>query len=822
MRFLSLCSGIEAASVAWKPLGWTPVAFSEIEPFPNALLAHHYPDVPNLGDMTNYDQWSIDEPIDLICGGTPCFPADTPIITSQGIKPIEQVSVGDYVWTHKHRWRKVLAVGNKQADTIKVKGYSCNQGLETTKEHPIYATEKSRVWDNSKRGYVSVLSHPEWVDAEHMTGKFWAIPSQWDDTVPPDIVTQGNEVNNLTIDEKLAWVIGRWLGDGWCRINNRRGYVLIACGKHKADELRAKLTDLGAPFNEAEQRTSIRFSIANRAFARWLVENFGHGAERKQLPVWVFGWKYRKHLLDGYLSADGHHTSNGFRAITVSKYLALGLVLLITSLGYGVSRQKTIPSSTKVIEGRTVNQRPYYTVTAYTSSRSSTEKDGHRWGLVRNVSPGRRTTVYNIEVEEDNSYVADGITVHNCQAFSVAGQRKSLDDERGNLSLTFCRVCDKFDPDIVIWENVPGVLNTKDNAFGCFLAELAGLDEPVKPRKHPTKFDSVGIVNGQKRCVAWRVLDAQYFGVPQRRRRVFVVAFRGAGNWRGAATLFPIAESVRRSTTPSRSARSGTAGFIETGFADYRESIVAGTTKASGGALGGGSETFVVHGSQDPGVNENFANPVGRNNGLENVVIVDDQGGSSINVKKDGITGTLRAEAHGNLPVIALAGNTINRSPEQGGNGSGFDDSGVSYTLTTNDIHGVVAWNGDVTPKTSEDVSLTLRAQQGGEGLGVAYAVADVAPTLTTGFGERGMDLGQMAGGGAVLHSNALPTIVRRLTPKECERLQGFPDDYTKIPYRGKPAEQCPDAPRYKALGNSWAVPVVRWIGERINQVKDM
>ncbi len=143
----------------------------------------------------------------------------------------------------------------------------------------------------------------------------------------------------------------------------------------------------------------------------------------------------------------------------------------------------------------------------------------------------------------------------------------------------------------------------------------------------------------------------------------------------------------------------------------------------------------------------------------------------------------------------------------------------MSYTLTTNDIHGVVAWNGDVTPKTSEDVSLTLRAQQGGEGLGVAYTTADVAPTLTTGFGERGMDLGQMAGGGAVLHTNNMSTIVRRLTPKECERLQGFPDDYTKIPYRNKTADQCPDAPRYKALGNSWAVPVVRWIGERINYV---
>lgn len=322
-----------------------------------------------------------------------------------------------------------------------------------------------------------------------------------------------------------------------------------------------------------------------------------------------------------------------------------------------------------------------------------------------------------------------------CQSFSVAGQRKSLGDERGNLSFTFCELCDHFSPQVVIWENVPGVLNTKDNAFGCFLAELAGLNEPVTPRKHPTKFDAFGVVNGQKRCVAWRILDAQYFGVPQRRRRVFVVAFRGAGNWRAAATLFPISESVQGSVAPSRSAMSGAAGYIETGFANYRESGIAGTARASGGALSGGSETFVVHGSQDPTVNIGFANPIGRNGGLEK--------------------------------VIALAGNTIGRSPNQGGNGLGFDDSGVSYTLTTNDIHGVVTYN-----------------------------TADVHTTLTT--------------------------TVRRLTPIECERLQGFHDNYTKIPYRNKPVEYCPDGQRYKALGNSWAVPVVRWIGERINQIKDI
>ncbi len=116
-----------------------------------------------------------------------------------------------------------------------------------------------------------------------------------------------------------------------------------------------------------------------------------------------------------------------------------------------------------------------------------------------------------------------------CQAFSVAGNRKSLDDARGNLSLTFCEIADAIDsvravrsehPAIIFWENVPGVLNTKDNAFGCFLAGLVGENVPLEPPGG--RWTDAGCVLGPQRAVAWRVLDAQYFGLAQRRRRVFV------------------------------------------------------------------------------------------------------------------------------------------------------------------------------------------------------------------------------------------------------------------------------------------------------------
>lgn len=309
-----------------------------------------------------------------------------------------------------------------------------------------------------------------------------------------------------------------------------------------------------------------------------------------------------------------------------------------------------------------------------------------------------------------------------CQAFSVAGLRQSLDDERGNLTLRFVELADAINEQkpyaSVVWENVPGVLNTRDNAFGCFLGALCGEDEPLRPAGK--RWTNAGIVHGPKRRVAWRVLDAQYFGVAQRRRRVFVVASptnRRGGIYDPGQVLFE-RESVRRDTATCRKEEQDAAAFIEAGFGGYSKSPVACTLRAQSGAVGGGSETLVVHGTQDPCVSDK-AFTLGRNNGGEN--------------------------------VVCIAGNIIGREPHNGGNGNGYSDEGVSYTLTASDQH-------------------------------------------------------------AVCHG----ATVRRLTPIECERLQGFPDNHTQIPWRGKLAEDCPDGPRYKAIGNSMAVPVMRWIGERI------
>jgi len=306
------------------------------------------------------------------------------------------------------------------------------------------------------------------------------------------------------------------------------------------------------------------------------------------------------------------------------------------------------------------------------------------------------------------------------------------------------RVCP---PPIVFWENVPGVLNTKDNAFGCFMGYLSGGDFPFEIPAG--RWESSGFIAGAQRQVAWRVLDAQYFGVPQRRKRVFVIASSREGFDPRKVLFEP--QGVCRDSQESKSEKQDSPGFAEGSFGTFNQTGVAATCKASGGFWGGGSETIVLDAPHTTIHNIVPTLLARMGTGGNSVPCLMDSGGKIMQVV-DNKTGTLLASAgeRNRSPVICLAENTIGRQPMNGGNGSGYSED-LSYTLNATGVHGVC---------------------------------------------ERSK--------------------VRRLTPRECERLQGFPDDYTKIPYRGKSAEDCPDSPRYKAIGNSWAVPVVRWIGERM------
>jgi len=281
-----------------------------------------------------------------------------------------------------------------------------------------------------------------------------------------------------------------------------------------------------------------------------------------------------------------------------------------------------------------------------------------------------------------------------CQSFSVAGLRAGLADPRGNLALVYIAIAERYRPRWLVWENVPGVLSSHGGRdFGSFIGALV-------------------------KCgygVAYRVFDAQYCGVPQRRRRVFVVGHFGA--WHAAGSVLFERDSLLRHPPPSRSPRQGSPGAVAAGVGKAGELIAEDVahclqTTANDYSRADGFnmvlEPTAIHGTQDPDLSD-VAHPLGRNSGQENALVYDE-------------TQITSAE---------------NRSNPQPGDPS----------------HPLVA--------------------------------SGKPPTLVTDYAPR------------------------RLTPTECERLQGFPDGYTALPGMS-------DGNRYRMLGNAMPVPVVRWIGQRI------
>jgi DNA (cytosine-5)-methyltransferase 1 len=332
-----------------------------------------------------------------------------------------------------------------------------------------------------------------------------------------------------------------------------------------------------------------------------------------------------------------------------------------------------------------------------------------------------------------------------CQSFSVAGLRKGLDDPRGNLMLTYLAIADQYRPRWLVWENVPGVLSSNGGKdFGVFLGALGELGYGF----------------------AYRVLDAQYFGVAQRRRRVFVVGY--LGDWRAAAAVLFERHSLSGDSAPSR---------------EKRKEVAGGT--------GDGA----------------------RVSGL---------------CARTGLSNSVQDAVQGHLLPIALQDIT-SRGKAQ--NGKGWNADGSAYTVDTHATQGVahpipVGYSiredakANTFSATELNVSTALKALQPGVQSHHAQTFVAQPISFSGQMSEPQTDVDmtqtlQAKNPMAVAQSMA----VRRLTPVECERLQGFPDNYTDIQPKGKAT---PDGPRYKALGNSMAVPVMAWIGKRIQEVENL
>lgn len=410
-----------------------------------------------------------------------------------------------------------------------------------------------------------------------------------------------------------------------------------------------------------------------------------------------------------------------------------------------------------------------------------------------------------------------------CQAFSVAGLRRSMDDDRGNLSLAFVRLANAIDnvrlragkpPVWIVWENVPGVLSTRDNAFGSIMAGMVGSDAAVDPGRKG--WTHAGVAAGPARCAAWRILDAQHFGLAQRRRRVIVVArgyFGGAGEWDGPDALLPVVAGGDWDSAPRREAGQRPAGTISA-----RTECGGGLGTdfdLDGGLLAHSITTRAGNASRNVGSNGNIVSHTLNAKGgggridaeSETFVVAHTLKASGFDASEDG-TGR-------GVPLVPMTTGTLSASGRAAGSATGQD--AASGLLVPMGI-AMRGRDGGATAEITGDIAGALRTGGGGgdkphvlsyrtTGNDGVYATGGVAPCLNTATDPnqtillRGGDVDDAA------------MAVRRLTPRECERLQGFPDDYTAIPVKGKPAA---DGPRYKALGNSWAVPKMHYVGERI------
>ena len=363
-----------------------------------------------------------------------------------------------------------------------------------------------------------------------------------------------------------------------------------------------------------------------------------------------------------------------------------------------------------------------------------------------------------------------------CQSFSVAGLRKGLADPRGNLALTYLAIADKYRPEWLVWENVPGVLSSTSNDGADPCPPNGGVEADPGSDDEETENECLGdpVVAADEydanevhafACFlaglselgygwAYRVLDAQYFGLAQRRKRVFVVAsLRG---WQRAAAVLFDSESLRGNPAPRREAGEG---------ATYR---IAPSLTASG------------RGTQR----------TGESRGQDGVI-------PSLRTRAPGFSG----QGTDSEQVVMMLGDvapTIDAMINKKFGSNQWVDSG-QFVMCASDGQANASINDDLAP------TLTKQEEQ-------PYVAFDARQSNVNQYGEKTGPLDTHGYSMAVRQSMQ----VRRLTPRECERLQGFPDDYTLIPYRGKPAA---DGPRYKALGNSMAVPVMRWIGERIQMV---
>ena len=656
------------------------------------------------GDVPKADCW---------CFGFPCFAKGTYILTEKGYIPIEDVSVGDKVLTHKGRWRKVTATMHRDGARLwDVNGFGILP-TRTTAEHPYYVTKPDQPMEFKK--------------VEQLDDSWYST------MVLPDAESDG-------YSKEMWWIIGRYLADGW-RVERKDrpsgGRIMFAISDDKRAEFEQRLREAKLHGTYTKERTCGKYHVCNNQLYEYL-EKFGKYAHGKRIPreALCLPREKAKYFFDGYMSGDGR--SDREEATSTSAALILGMCIIAQRLGKSVPAVYYTRRDEKcVIQGRECRQRDTYTFRI-----SSKSVKGHyraRYVCRELYQPTESDdfgTVYNISVEEDNSYVANGAIVHNCQDISVAGKQAGF---QGNRSSLFFRVMylvgqlkEEDKPTYLFIENVKNLLSVNGGwDFARLLIEMdrAGYD------------------------AEWQVLNSKDFGVPQNRKRCFII-----GHLRGRSTtkIFPVER------------------------ADGENSISLNLF----GCLNG-------------------------RNSQRDRVYSDDGLAPTISTKPGGNTG----------PKIAIPVLTPDRA-EKRQNGRRFKEDGEPmFTLTGQDRHGVAVEVKEATKQGYaecrvgiDSVNLAVPGSKTRRG----RVGKEIANTLDTSCNQGiFVKVSDELIVYAVWYEKYQCYIaIRKLTPKECFRLQGWSDDYFE-----KAQFVNSDSQLYKQAGNGVTVNVIEAIAEKLRFV---
>jgi len=499
LKVLDLFTGIGGFSLGLEQTNhYETIAFCENDKNCQKVLKKHWPNIPIFNNICHLTKESLKNfEIDLITGGFPCFGKGTLILTKTGFKPIEEIQIGEKVLTHLGRWKKVLdkhITFNRKTKMMKGHGFL---NTSITEEHPIYCVEKHQKWNDAKRTLEKKFTEPIWVTVKDIKSKI-----HFAGQVLP-------EIKELPGDENFWWIVGRYLADGWLVNRKDRGNgescrVVICCGKHKEKELEEKIKK-SFNYSKVEERTTFKFHITKNVFGEFL-KPAKRGAKNKEIPPeWFHLPKNKaKALLEGYFSGDGSKQLNRYRATSVSPKLILGISLLIQRV-YDVCAsiyEQDVPEKT-IIEGREVNQSKQYIV-AYSERTNGTKSyciGSYGWKPIKSIEENKFETVFNIEVEEDQSYFANGIIVHNCQDISFAGRQNGIvKGKRSSLWKEYWRIINEIRPKYAIIENVEYL---RKNGLGFVLNDLARIGYDAE----------------------WTCITANSVGFPHQRKRLFIISY---------------------------------------------------------------------------------------------------------------------------------------------------------------------------------------------------------------------------------------------------------------------------------------------------------